>query len=80
MARLGIAIVIDDHHLARTEAIARSIGARGLRIDRVVPEAGAIYATGEASDIDDLRAMEGVLGVEPERGVALPPLDGRIPQ
>ena len=80
MAKLGIAIVIEDDHLARTEAIARTIGAQGLRIDRVVAEAGAIYATGEASDIAALRRMEGVLGVEPERRVALPPLDGRIPQ
>ena len=80
MTKLELSIVVDDAHLGQTEAIARSIGARGLRIDRVVPEAGAIFATGETSDIDAVRRMEGVLGVEPERAVALPPLDGRIPQ
>ena len=80
MSKLGLAIVVDDAHLTRTEAIARSIGAHGLSIERVVPEAGAIYATGDSADIDAVRRIEGVLGVEEERPVILPPRDARIPQ
>ena len=78
--RFGLSIVVDDAHLSRTDAIARSLRAQGLSVDRVVAEAGAIYATGDASDMDRARRIEGVLAVEPERGVRLPRLDGRIPQ
>ena len=80
MSKIGLSIVVDDDHLPQTAAIARVLGDRGLHVDRVVPEAGAIFATGEASDIAWARGVEGVLEVEPERGVRLPPMGGRIPQ
>ena len=80
MSKIGLSIVVHDDHLPRTSAIARSLADHGMRVDRVVPEAGAIFATGEASDIAWARALEGVIGVEPERGVQLPPMDGQVPQ
>lgn len=80
MSRLNVSIVVDDAHLGSTESIARELSAHGLRVERVVAEAGAIYATGEAADIAWARRLEGVLEVQPERGVRLPPLDGRVPQ
>lgn len=78
--RLGLSIVIDDEHLAQTEAIAGLLRAQGLDVGRVVPEAGAIYATGDAADMDRARRVEGVIEVTPEPSVQLPPLDGRVPQ
>ena len=80
MSKVGLSIVVQDDHLPQTAAIARSLADRGLHVERVVPEAGAIYATGEMSDIAWARLVEGVLGVEPEGGLRLPPLDGRVPQ
>lgn len=80
MSKLNVSIVVDDAHLSATESIARELSAHGMRVERVVAEVGAIYASGEAADIAWARRLEGVLEVEPEREVRLPPLDGRVPQ
>ena len=80
MSRQSVSIVVDDADLGATGPIAPELSAHGLSVERVVAAAGAIYATGEAADIAWARGLEGVLEVEPERGVRLPPLDGRVPQ
>jgi hypothetical protein len=80
----GLAIVVDDAHLGETQAIADALGRQGLAVERVVPEAGAIYARGPADEIERhiarARDMEGVLEVRPEEAVRLPPMDGDAPQ
>lgn len=84
MARVGVAVVVDDAHLHETEAIARGLRAQGLAVSRVVAEAGAIYAEAETEGLDRAmdraRTLQGVLDVRPEGGMRLPPMDGRIPQ
>lgn len=80
MPRISLSITIDDAHLSQTEAIVHAIRACGLEVQRVVPEAGAIQATGEESDLDAVKRISGVQRVRPERAYQLPPLRGSIPQ
>lgn len=80
MAKFAFSIVVDDAHLKSLDAITRAIGAQGLQVDRIVPEAGAIRAIGEEGDLEALRRIEGVLDVTCERGYQLPPMDEKIPQ
>lgn len=80
----GLAIVVEDAHMARTEAIADALGREGLAVDRVVPEAGAIYAHGPTGEIEGhiarARGMEGVLDVRPEETLRVPPMDRDSPR
>lgn len=81
MPRISLSITIDDAHLGQTEAIARAVRACGLEIQRIVPEAGAIQATGQAEcDLDAVRRISGVQRVRRERSYQLPPMTGSIPQ
>lgn len=80
MAKLSFSIMVDEAHLQQTQMIAETIGRQGMRIDGVVPEAGAIRAFGEESEIEALRRIDGVLEVTPERQYVLPPFDPEIPQ
>jgi hypothetical protein len=79
MTPRAYSILVDDAHLASTAAIAAKIGAKGMTIDRVVPEAGAIRATGDARKAAAVRKIAGVAAVEEERVCRLAPIDGRIP-
>lgn len=80
MADLPISILVDEAHLDATESIARTIGERGLKVDRVVQSAGVIRAYGAESDLEALRQIDGVMEAKPELGVQLPKMDRRIPQ
>ncbi|WP_111431236.1 hypothetical protein [Rhodobacteraceae bacterium DSL-40] len=80
MAKISITITVDDAHLSATAAIAEVVHAQGFVIERVVPEAGAIRATGGEECLDRIRAIEGVLEAVPERGCSLPPMRRGIPQ
>jgi hypothetical protein len=76
----AFSVLVDDAHIKTTVAIAREIREYGFVVDRVVPEAGAIRAIGDASRAGTIRGIAGVLEVKPEATVSLPPADGKIPQ
>jgi hypothetical protein len=76
----AFSVLVDDAHIKTTVAIAREIREYGFVVDRVVPEAGAIRAIGDASRAATIRGIAGVLEVKPEATVSLPPADGKIPQ
>ena len=79
-----LAIVVGDADMARTEAIARALGEGGLLVDRVVAEAGAIFAHGPSEDIERhiarARGLDGVAEVRREEAVHLPPMEDDAPQ
>lgn len=80
MPNVSLSITVDDAHLTKTEAIAHEIRACGLEVQRIVPEAGAIQATGQESDLEVVRRITGVVRVRAERTYRLPPMSGSIPQ
>ena len=80
MPRISLSITVDDAHLDHTEAIARELRAHGFEVQRIVPEAGAIQATGQESGLDAVKRIAGVCRVRPERSFRLPPMSGSIPQ
>jgi hypothetical protein len=76
----AFSVLVDDAHIKTTVAIAREIREYGFVVDRVVPEAGAIRAIGDASRAATIRSIVGVLEVKPEAMVTLPPMSDKIPQ
>jgi hypothetical protein len=76
----AFSVLVDDAHLKTTGAIVREIRSFGFVVDRVVPEAGAIRAVGDASRAATIRGIDGVIEVKPEATVTLPPMSDKIPQ
>ena len=76
----AFSVLVDDAHLKTTGAIAREIRSFGFVVDRVVPEAGAIRAIGDANRAATIRVILGVIEVKPEATVSLPPSDPKVPQ
>ena len=76
----AFSVLVDDAHITTTVAIAHEISGYGFVVDRVVPEAGAIRAIGDASRAATIRGIAGVLEVKPEATVTLPPMSDKIPQ
>lgn len=80
MSRVPVKVVIDDAHMNAQEAVERAVSALGFVVERSVPEIGAIFGSAEASVIDRLRGVDGVLRAQPEASYHLPPFDPKIPQ
>lgn len=80
----SLAIIVDDAHVAETDAIAKSLVSDGVQVRRVIPQAGAIYATTPIDSMSSLaaklRRIEGIAEVRPEGRVQLPPVDALVPQ
>jgi hypothetical protein len=76
----AFSVLVDDAHIEMVGAIVREIRSCGFVVDRVVPEAGAIRAIGDASCAANIRGIVGVMEVKPEPTVTLPPMSDRIPQ
>ncbi|WP_160010950.1 hypothetical protein [Rhizobium sp. 18055] len=80
MSRLSYAVVIDDNHFDETSAIAETISRQGFKVDRVLPEIGAIYGSAEEALVGRLRDIAGVEEVRESRDIQMPPFREGIPQ
>lgn len=74
--RVVISTDADDPYLLND--IAEQLARAGLRIDDVLAELATIIGTVEAGDLRALESVPGVLEVEPERSVRLPPPDSPV--
>lgn len=60
--------------------LAESLGARGLRVRRLMPELNLITGDLDEARVEEVRSADGVEAVEPEPGYQLPPRDPKTPQ
>lgn len=60
--------------------VATALEQAGLRLRQQIPLLGVVTGDVEASRLDALAALDGVISAEPEGGVQLPPLDKDTPQ
>ena len=71
-----VTVLVADDHLAAIDEVAAALQRAGLRLDRVLPAAGAITGTiDDAAAMEALGAVEGVAAVEPAQEIQLPPPD-----
>jgi len=71
-----IIVTVSDDKLKEIDEVAASLGAKGMKVDRVMPMTGVISGSSAATTISGLRKIPGVLSVEEEAVATLPPPDG----
>lgn len=77
----SFSVIVDDEHIEQTEEVAKSVATSlGLKVDQVVPLAGAFRVYGSDNDVPGIKSLKGVGSVEVEKNYSLPPSDPDIPQ
>jgi hypothetical protein len=74
----SIIITVSDDALPNIRQLADDLGARGLKVDRVLPVTGVITGSCATSDVCALEEVDGVLSVEEEATARLPPSDSSV--
>ena len=72
-------VLVDDEHLSRIDEVASALTREGLSVDKTLRSVGVITGSVADSDkTDALRAVAGVVGVEVNRDIQLPPPDAPV--
>lgn len=79
MTERHLKVVVDEAHLSETEAVCDAVRQAGMRIETVIAEAGTIFGTAEASLVQVIAQVNGVLRAAPEDSFEIPP-DEDAPQ
>lgn len=74
----SIIITVSDDALPNIRQLADELGAKGLKVDRVLPVTGVITGSCAASKVSALETVEGVQSVAEEATARLPPPDSPV--
>ena len=77
-ARSRVLVSIDDEHAGDPQLIVQRLRAAGLQIEATMEALGTVAGSIDPERIDVLRAVEGVVDVEPAREHQLPPPDADL--
>lgn len=66
-----VTVSVDDEHLPAIETVVAELSAHGMQVDQVLAMVGLV--TGRAHDAAALRTVAGVVSVDAETRVQLPP-------
>lgn len=80
MSSCDLAITVERERRAEIDAIAGSLRALGLEVDRVIPQIGAIYGRGDEGCVAAAQRVAGVARVRLAGGVQLAPFEPHRPQ
>ncbi|MHA4846434.1 hypothetical protein ACX0G7_19810 [Flavitalea antarctica] len=72
---IKVIITVTDEALPNIKKIADKIGKKGFKVDKVMPMTGVIVGTCVETKMQDLKGEDGVLSVEKEIIIELPPSD-----
>lgn len=73
-----VIITVSDDALSKIDQLADECKEMGMNIERVLPITGVITGSISESKIDHLKNVSGVLSVEPEMMIELPPPDSNL--
>jgi hypothetical protein len=68
-----VIVTVTDAKLDHIESVARSLRAKGMKVEQVLPKTGVISGSYALSKMENLRGVEGVESVEEEAVAILPP-------
>lgn len=66
-----VTVTVDDEHLASLDQVVGELRDRGMHVDAVLESLGMV--TGSTTDVDRLRQVEGVSGVDAQLEHRIPP-------
>jgi hypothetical protein len=73
-----IIVTVADHAIDKIDEVAKQLGAKGMKVERVLPITGVITGSYLESGLSKLKKVEGVASVEPEAIAELPPSGSRV--
>jgi hypothetical protein len=74
----SVIVTVSDAALPNIHQLADKLGARGLKVNRVMPVTGVITGSCTKSKVPALGQIEGVLSIEEEATAELPPSDASV--
>lgn len=74
----SVIVTVSDDALPNIHQLADELGAKGMKVDRVMPVTGVITGSLKASKVSALGKVVGVLSVEEETTAQLPPPDSPV--
>lgn len=74
----SVIVTVSDNALPNIRQLADELGAKGMKVDRVLPVTGVITGSCTASKVPALGKVDGVLSVEEETTARLPPADSPV--
>ncbi|WP_291418589.1 hypothetical protein [Actinophytocola sp.] len=73
-----VLVSVADEALAEMSAVVDALRRAGLAVTEVLPSVGVVTGTVDSDTMPSLSAVPGVLAVEPDRGIQLPPPDSPV--
>lgn len=73
-----VVVTVDDDAMPRIHDVAKQLGSAGLKVSKVMPLTGVITGHFSGQALSVLQGVTGVMSVELEQGVQLPPSDADV--
>jgi hypothetical protein len=80
MSDVGIVVTVEESQRADLDGLAKTLEAKGLRVEKKLPRFRTIVGTGDSALIEELKSIPGVEAIRPEEKYQLPPMSDEIPQ
>jgi hypothetical protein len=71
---------VDKTRRSSIDQIAKALEDKGVKVKDKLPRFGTILGSGDSSQIEELKSIEGVELVRPQHKFQLPPMDEKTPQ
>ena len=69
----SVVVTVADAAVGNIQQLADKLTAKGMKVDRVMPITGVVAGSVDPAKVPGLREVDGVLGIEDELMVHLPP-------
>ena len=80
MPDVSYSVLVKEEHRDNLEQIAKSLEAKGMKVEKTIPRMRYIRGTAQVEDEEGLRSIEGVETLRREHTYQLPPMDEKTPQ
>ncbi len=75
---LEVIVSVDDAHVDSLAEVAQALRGLGMRVDGYLEELGTLTGSIKASQLERVREVRGIAGVERSREFRLPPPDSEV--
>lgn len=73
-----VVVTITDEAMPNINKLADKLGKKGLKVNQVMPMTGVIVGSCAEEKMPDLKDVDGVMSVEKEMTIELPPSDNLL--
>jgi UDP-N-acetylmuramate-alanine ligase len=78
MPKVNLSVSVDDKHLDNFDEIVKKIKKAGMKVEQKLDSLGIITGSIDSSKVDALREVDGVLHVEEQKKIQIPPPDSPV--